>query len=85
MKSLLYFDQMITPRIITLIYWLLLAAAFFAGIGAMFSTGQFSFGGFLGGLLVMAGGALGARVWCELLIVLFKINENIQKIASGGR
>ncbi|HMW23670.1 MAG TPA: DUF4282 domain-containing protein [Burkholderiaceae bacterium] len=85
MKSLLHFDQMITPKIITFIYWLLLAAALFAGIGAMFSTGRFSFGGFFGGLFVMAGGALGARVWCELLIVLFKINENIQKIASGGR
>lgn len=85
MKSLLYFDQMITPRIITLIYWLLLVAAVFAGIGAMFSTGRFSFGGFLGCLVVMAAGALGARVWCELLIVLFKINENIQRIASNGR
>jgi hypothetical protein len=56
-----------------------------ASIGAMFGTGEFSSGSFLGGLLVMAGGMLGARVWCELLKVLFRINENIQKIASGGR
>ena len=28
----------------------------------------------------MGGGALGARIWCELLIVLFKMNEALQDI-----
>jgi hypothetical protein len=28
----------------------------------------------------MAGGAIGARIWCELLIVLFKMNEALQEI-----
>jgi len=44
------------------------------------------FGGYekniLGGLGVMIGGAIGARIWCELMIVLFKINENLQKIIN---
>lgn len=27
-------------------------------------------------------GQIGARIWCELLIVLFKIHENIRKLAD---
>lgn len=82
MKNLLGFDRMITPRIITLIYWLLLLGVLVAGIGRIFGYGGLSFGSLLEGLLMMALGALGARVWCELLIVLFKIHENLQKIAD---
>jgi hypothetical protein len=26
---------------------------------------------------------IGARIWCELVIVLFKLNENVQRIASS--
>ncbi|MBE7420578.1 MAG: DUF4282 domain-containing protein [Ideonella sp.] len=82
MKSLLFFDSMITPRIITFIYWLLLFAALIGGIGAMFTFGRLSFSGFATGLAIIAGGALGARVWCELLMVLFKINEHTHKMAE---
>jgi hypothetical protein len=34
------------------------------------------------GLGIIVGGGVGARIWCELLIVLFKIHENIKKIAD---
>lgn len=82
MKSLLFFDAMITPKIITFIYWLLLFVAAVGGIGSMFSFGRLTFSGFATGLAVVVGGALGARIWCELLIVLFKINEHTQKMAD---
>ncbi len=39
-------------------------------------------GGFLAGLGIIIFGAIGSRIWCELLIVLFKIHENLQKIAN---
>jgi Domain of unknown function (DUF4282) len=81
MKTLLFFDSMITPKIITFVYWLLLLAAVVGGIGSMFMYGRMSFSGFATGLLVMVGGALAARIWCELLIVLFKINENTHTMA----
>jgi hypothetical protein len=82
MKSLFFFDAMITPRIITFIYWLLLFVALVGGVGALFSFGRLSFSGFATGLAIIAGGALGARVWCELLMVLFKINEHTRKMAE---
>jgi len=48
----------------------------------MFTYGRLSFTGFATGLAIIAGGALAARVWCELLMVLFKINEHTQKMAE---
>ena len=82
MKALLFFDSMITPKIITFVYWLLLLAAVIVGIGSMFTFGRMSFTGFATGLLILVGGALAARIWCELLIVLFKINEHMQTVSK---
>ncbi|MDY7220070.1 DUF4282 domain-containing protein [Denitrificimonas sp. JX-1] len=83
MKDILFFENMLTPKIITFVYWLLLLVAVFSGFASMFSSyGGFTFGGFLMGIGIMLGGAVGARIWCELLIVLFKINENIKKLAD---
>jgi hypothetical protein len=42
-----------------------------------------SFGTFVRGLAITIGGAIGARIWCELVIVLFKLNENVQRIANS--
>lgn len=83
MKDVLFFDSMLTPKIITFVYWLLLAASVIGGIGTWFGGyGGLTFGSFLTGLAIMVGGGIGARIWCELLIVLFKINENTKKIAD---
>ncbi|MCW2294680.1 MULTISPECIES: DUF4282 domain-containing protein [Pseudomonas] len=78
MKNLFFFDAMLTPKIITFVYWLLLLSVAISGLTMMFS----GYGSFLGGLGTLIGGAIGARIWCELMIVLFKIHENLQKIAN---
>jgi hypothetical protein len=83
MQNLLFFNEMITPKIITVIYWLLLIGVVVSGIGSMFvGSGGVSFGSFFKGLGVIVLGAIGVRIWSELLIVLFKINSNIQKMAD---
>lgn len=72
---------MITPKIITFIYWFLLLAVVGYGLSTMFSGYEgFTFTKFLLGLLYTAGGAVCVRVWCELMIVIFKINENLQNL-----
>ncbi|WP_407275930.1 DUF4282 domain-containing protein [Halothiobacillus sp. DCM-1] len=76
MNSLLFFNEMITPKIITVIYWLLLVSVVIGGLFQMFN------GAVLSGLGTMIFGAIGVRIWSELLIVLFKINENIQRLAD---
>jgi hypothetical protein len=81
MRSLLYFDAMITPRIITFVYWLLLAGAVMAGGATMAGVGAWTFAGAASGLVVASAGGLAARVGCELLIVLFKINESMESVS----
>ncbi len=83
MKDIFFFDAMLTPKIITFVYWLLLLVALLSGLGTMFG----GYGGIVivdlvRGLGIIIGGAIGARIWSELLIVLFKIHENIRKLAE---
>ena len=83
MKSILNFDSMLTPKIITFVYWLLLLGSIVWGVMIMFSGyGGLTIGTFFAGIAAMVGSAIGARIWCELLIVLFKINENIRTLAE---
>jgi hypothetical protein len=81
MRSILFFESMITPRIITAIYWLLLLAVVLASVATAASLGGTTFPAIAAGLVVAAGGGLAVRVGCELLIVLFKINENMQTVS----
>lgn len=78
-RRILFFDAMLTPKIITIVYWVMLVGCVLSGLVAMFTVPKL---GFLVGLAVIVGGAIGARIWCELLIVLFKINEHTQRMAE---
>lgn len=81
MRDILFFDKMLTPKIITFVYWILLVGTVVGGIGSMFAGYQgFTFGSFLMGLVYIVAGAVGVRIWCELLIVLFKMNEALQDL-----
>ena len=89
MRNWLYFDTMVTPKIITFIYWLMLAAAaisglvlLFKGFGVMKWNGFAGFGMVVAAPILAAVSALLARVYCEIMIVLFKINEALQDIRS---
>jgi uncharacterized protein DUF4282 len=84
-RDVLFFDAMLTPKVVTLVYWLLLITAVIAGLGTMFYMGfqYMTFGTFMRGIAITIGGAIGARIWCELVIVLFKLNENVQRIAHS--
>jgi hypothetical protein len=82
--NLFYFDAMLTPRVITVVYWLLLVVVVLAGLGTLFYTGfqYMSFGRFMRAVGITIGGAILARIWCELMIVLFKLNENMQRLVQ---
>lgn len=81
MNDVLHFDKMLTPKIITFVYWLLLLAAVVGGLASMFGGYEgFSVGKFFMGIIYAAGGAVAARIWCELMIVAFKMNEALQEI-----
>ncbi|MFP4155268.1 MAG: DUF4282 domain-containing protein [Halothiobacillaceae bacterium] len=80
MRDIFFFDSMLTPKIITFIYWLLLAVILIGGLSTIFTVG--GIGGFLSGLLTIVVGAVFARIWCELMIVIFKINDNLRKMVD---
>jgi len=73
-RDLFFFDAMLTPKIITFIYWFMMVGAVVSGLTMMFGVS------FLGGLASIIGGIIGARIFCELMIVAFKINEALQEI-----
>jgi len=75
--NLLNFDSMITPKIITFVYWVLLILIIAVSISYTIGSDNPVYG-----LIVLFCGVLFLRIWCELLIVLFKINENIQILAN---
>ena len=79
-RDLLFLDEMLTPKIINIIYWLILFFMVISGLAIMF-TGM-TFFSFIGGMLTIIMGAVGARIWCEILIVIFKIHENLRKLAD---
>ena len=80
-RKVLFFDEMLTPSLIRLAYWLLLAWVAWEGLLKIFSGG---FGNFVSGIIYILLGAILARVAAELVMVFFKINENIQKVADNG-
>lgn len=84
LKSLLTFDQMITPKIITILYWLGLIGVLFSGITTIFINSAYG-GGLLSGLAIIIFGGLGVRVSCELIILSFNIYGKLKEIAENTK
>jgi hypothetical protein len=81
MNDILNFDKMLTPKIITVVYWIMLLGVAIGGLGSMFAGPEgFSISSLFMGVVYAVGGAVAVRIWCELLIVAFKMNEALQEI-----
>ncbi len=92
-KNFLGFERMITPVIIKVLFYIGLIGSLIGGIVFFFTTafvgiGYRNFGqillnillGGLGGLLIMFLGALVTRIYAELMILVFRINESLTDI-----
>lgn len=83
MGGYLSFDKMITPIFIKIAFWIGIIGSLVGGVGTIISgvlSDQFGFIQILGGLLVMMIGPLVVRIYCELLIILFKMHQSINEI-----
>ena len=84
MEDFLKFRKMITPTIIQVLFWVGVAGFVIMGLVTMansFSARGFNvLLGFFGGLLVMVVGAVIWRVYCELLMLFFRMNETLNDI-----
>ena len=78
LKGASSFDTMITPVIIKIVFWIGVIGCVIGGIGMFFNDG-----GVVGGLLCILLGPLVVRVYCEIIIVMFKIFQALKQIENN--
>ncbi|HOI24091.1 MAG TPA: DUF4282 domain-containing protein [Caldisericia bacterium] len=79
----LFLKKMITPVVIQIIYWLGILVVIILGLIAIIrSFGAFGGGaiGLLSGILMIILGPIMVRVYCEILVVMFNIYEELKKL-----
>jgi len=76
-NKFLNFDQLIVPTVIKVVYVISSIAVVVAALAVPGSEVPP-----LLRVLMIIGGLFGARLYCELIIVLFKISENVSKIVA---
>ena len=74
------FRKMITPVVIQALFILGLVLVVIGSLMTMFRGG---FAGFIAGLFALVIGVIMWRVYCELLILLFRIYEELKAIREG--
>ncbi len=86
MDDYLSFRKMITPIIIQVVFWIGAVIIALAGLWNIFrGATEYAGGGtlVLYGLLTLLLGPLFWRIFCELLVVIFRINETLTEIKSA--
>ena len=89
MEDFLKFRKMITPIIIQVLFWIGAVVCVLMGIAEIITgiVGHLDGGGrvVLMGVLTLVLGPLLVRVYCEILIVLFSINDTLTDIKNKMR
>lgn len=85
LKNFLTFENMITPKIVGIIYWLSIIATTLSGLVIMFSSfGHYgNVGMFFSGLFTIVFGVIVIRISCELILLAFNIYEKLKVIAEN--
>jgi hypothetical protein len=73
----LAFRRMVTPVLIQVFFWVGIASCVIAAIGQLFT---FGLDGILLAPVVLVVGGIAVRVYCELLILMFRIHDTLQEI-----
>jgi hypothetical protein len=85
MKDFLAFRRMITPIIIQIIFWIGAIGIFIGGIVVIATADDGGAGQIVGGIVLMILGPLAVRIWCEILILFFRMNETITEIKNNTK
>jgi hypothetical protein len=82
MRDFLAFRTMVTPVIIQIIFWVGVLVCIIAGLVYIgFGVSRAASGANVGkGILLLVLGPLLVRVYCEILIIFFRINETLTEI-----
>lgn len=76
MEDYLKFKKMITPAAIQIIFWIGVAALVIAALGVMFTENFFA------GVGLLVVGPIAWRIYCELVMILFRIYDRLGDIAK---
>jgi hypothetical protein len=86
-NDFLSFKAMVTLRIIQILYVIVAIIITIGALVIMFKgdSGYRSAmpGGFFSGLVVLVFGNIIWRIWCELMIVIFRIHKSLNNIETG--
>jgi len=78
MNEFLSFRKMITPVIIQVLFWIGVAVCVIMGLATMVGGDRV-----IPGLLTLILGPVIVRIYCELLILLFRIHDAVDEIRRG--
>lgn len=83
MEEYLTFGKMITPAAIQVIFWIGVLACVVLGLVSIVTGASARYGGgseVLTGIIVLVLGPIAVRIWCEVLIVVFRILDTLREI-----
>ena len=90
-NDLFQWDRFITPTVIRIFYWMALGLIVLSGLSLLFSAlGMMALNFFAGFFLLIASilyvcaGVVFVRIVCELVMVIFRINEHLGALRSRG-
>jgi len=78
LKEASSFDTMITPVVIKIVFWIGVIGCVIGGIGMFFNDS-----GIVSGLLCILLGPLVVRIYCEIIIIMFKIFQALKQIENN--
>ena len=77
MGEYLSFEKLLTPLLVRVLFWIGLVISILSALGSIF-TGEFT-----RGLLILILGPLATRIYCEIIIVVFQINNTLTEIRDN--
>jgi hypothetical protein len=86
MNEYLSFRRFITPTMIQIIFWIGIAGIVLASLMMIVRGLDAPYGGgslLLMGLLYLVFGSLFWRIWCELLLIIFRIYDELHLMRTG--
>jgi hypothetical protein len=88
MQDFLKFRKMVTPIIIQILFWIGVAVSIVFGLILIVKGATADMAGgmqVLTGILMLLLGPIAWRVYCELLIVIFRISETLVEVRDALR
>jgi hypothetical protein len=81
MQDFLEFRKMITPVIIQIVFWIGVAMCVITGLLSITGGGMHA----IGGLMTIIVGPIVVRIYCELIILLFRIYDTLNDIKDNTK